>query len=593
MRRVRRLQLSAPDDGLRRRGQLLLEDALRTATLPGAEEARLVLVRRLRVEAIDPRGGSAAVARSLAERLRQAGLTACPGEDPAAERAPVVAFASALEASIALATRLGRGEPAPGWHWPLAVPAYRPGAAAADNLRSLLQATFALPGAAVASAVWLEALVEAGAAEPLLASLSAADAEGLLRLGGWPPTPEPAMAPAPAGPLAALPALWRAPLACWLPRWGPTDPRGLWLVAMALAARQPARVGSPSLLAQAQATLRALEHPPHAAPRDAAASAEPPGVSPRQGFAADAFASSRARGTAAASAPAETEHQPPLGSGAGPGDRPEPLQPAAAADAPAESPRPQPQSGPEPSPAAAPAAARADAASVSGHGGEAPESNALLPPHLDPSGFLVPEAEAAGRVAPAGMDPALAAAADDAPPRPRPATSAPGLAQPSAWAGLAFLVVLLRLEGFEGWLERHPALLDADLPRRLLRGVADGLGVPQNDPLRIALALEELAPPPATGALASAATVACLSRRWRRRLRRWGQRPGRPTVRDLTRRPGLVVASRTHLEVWFEPRQAEIRLRRHGLDLDPGWVPWLGRVLTFHYDRRGPGDGER
>jgi hypothetical protein len=27
----------------------------------------------------------------------------------------------------------------------------------------------------------------------------------------------------------------------------------------------------------------------------------------------------------------------------------------------------------------------------------------------------------------------------------------------------------------------------------------------------------------------------------------------------------------------------DIEVRRAGLDLDPGWVPWLGRVVTFGY----------
>jgi len=28
----------------------------------------------------------------------------------------------------------------------------------------------------------------------------------------------------------------------------------------------------------------------------------------------------------------------------------------------------------------------------------------------------------------------------------------------------------------------------------------------------------------------------------------------------------------------------DIAVRRAGLDIDPGWVPWLGRVIRFHYD---------
>jgi hypothetical protein len=26
-----------------------------------------------------------------------------------------------------------------------------------------------------------------------------------------------------------------------------------------------------------------------------------------------------------------------------------------------------------------------------------------------------------------------------------------------------------------------------------------------------------------------------------------------------------------------------LEIRLAGLDLDPGWVPWLGRVVSFHY----------
>jgi hypothetical protein len=31
----------------------------------------------------------------------------------------------------------------------------------------------------------------------------------------------------------------------------------------------------------------------------------------------------------------------------------------------------------------------------------------------------------------------------------------------------------------------------------------------------------------------------------------------------------------------------ELPLRCAGLDLDPGWVPWLGRVVGYRYDLDG------
>jgi hypothetical protein len=29
---------------------------------------------------------------------------------------------------------------------------------------------------------------------------------------------------------------------------------------------------------------------------------------------------------------------------------------------------------------------------------------------------------------------------------------------------------------------------------------------------------------------------------------------------------------------------ADIALRRAGWDIDPGWLPWIGRVIRFHFD---------
>jgi hypothetical protein len=53
--------------------------------------------------------------------------------------------------------------------------------------------------------------------------------------------------------------------------------------------------------------------------------------------------------------------------------------------------------------------------------------------------------------------------------------------------------------------------------------------------------------------------------------------------RDVVLRPGRIAATRTHVDVLFELAQADVRIRKAGLDVDPGWVPWLGRVVSFHY----------
>ncbi len=45
----------------------------------------------------------------------------------------------------------------------------------------------------------------------------------------------------------------------------------------------------------------------------------------------------------------------------------------------------------------------------------------------------------------------------------------------------------------------------------------------------------------------------------------------------------------THWDVMFDINRTDLRLRRVALDSDPGWVPWLGRVVRFHYDSEGQG----
>ena len=49
------------------------------------------------------------------------------------------------------------------------------------------------------------------------------------------------------------------------------------------------------------------------------------------------------------------------------------------------------------------------------------------------------------------------------------------------------------------------------------------------------------------------------------------------------RRPGLVALTRTHLDVVLDIETIDITVRRAGLDRDPGWVPTLQRIVSFHF----------
>jgi hypothetical protein len=46
---------------------------------------------------------------------------------------------------------------------------------------------------------------------------------------------------------------------------------------------------------------------------------------------------------------------------------------------------------------------------------------------------------------------------------------------------------------------------------------------------------------------------------------------------------GQLSISHTHVDLTLSSRDADVRLRRAGLDLDPGWVPALGMIVLFHF----------
>jgi hypothetical protein len=69
--------------------------------------------------------------------------------------------------------------------------------------------------------------------------------------------------------------------------------------------------------------------------------------------------------------------------------------------------------------------------------------------------------------------------------------------------------------------------------------------------------------------------------RWLARCRRHLRRHVGIGLYSLVCRPARVAITATHVDVRQGLDAADLRIRRAGLDVDPGWVPWLGRVLAL------------
>lgn len=57
---------------------------------------------------------------------------------------------------------------------------------------------------------------------------------------------------------------------------------------------------------------------------------------------------------------------------------------------------------------------------------------------------------------------------------------------------------------------------------------------------------------------------------------------------SLIQVPARVAATASHIDVYFPLAAVRLPVRLAALDVNPGWVPWLGRVVTFYYRDTGP-----
>jgi hypothetical protein len=189
----------------------------------------------------------------------------------------------------------------------------------------------------------------------------------------------------------------------------------------------------------------------------------------------------------------------------------------------------------------------------------------------------------------------LAASVDDSPAEvgtvPPDAEAEPGA--PTNWAGLLFLLNAASAAGLPDVLET-----DVRLAARPLRWMVHQLAlrmvpVRADDPAALALAgLPPAAPVPA-GAPSEPAEEAALVQH----AAAWAAAVGHvleqarhpeddtpiPTLWSLARRPGWIVADPGWLEVQLNLDEVDLLVRRAGLDLDPGWLDWLGTVVVFRY----------
>ena len=541
-RSVRRLHLRAESEVAVRRALPALEDAFRTATLPDAG-ARLMFVRRLTLGRL-PRGASPQHLSVLLEsRFLEAGWTLVHGA-VAANDVEAVWFRDTNEAHEVAALRIASGRDVDAWYWPLAVPALAVETSPAGRLREIAFALAAREEAPAALRAWVVAMVRAGHAAQLIAALRTGDGLVLLQAAGMRQSVAAAMGRAPDRPRNDA-ASERAPETGRI-RDLPDDRVDFvrrmlegtaWHSTIAVTAPTAGDAGPPQESGSAGQTQRLDAAAIAAGPQSTVADSAEPG----------ATVTSSARAASGSVSPPPAHFAPALVSSS----QKDTLEFLAGPRSPASEP----------------------ARDVPSGGGADREQGRPVREH---SPWTMPHAG------------------------------------PTAAGGLLFIVPVLERVGFRQWYES----LGADqarvtsCARQIFGALLSRLRIAEDDPAW------HLAAPGGSFRLKAEATTGIVgvgrprtlrsqaedvqgSSRgfrlqaegfapdvWLTACRRWLRRRARIGLASLVVRPARLALTATHADVFFPLSGSDLRVRRAALDVDPGWVPWLGRVVGFHYEDR-------
>ncbi len=535
-RRIRNLKLYGRNNDDLLKARYLLEEAFRTASLPGLPPNAMVLVRRLDLGKIRAGVSVVQVADTISETVRAlAAQAVCIDQQPAND-ASVVWLSDALQPYRVLLQRLLDGKLADEWYWQSLFPEQDLNLNE-QLLTQLLIKACQTPLKGLAVSLVIQSCLAPVRLSRLLAFVTPALARRILHAQGISPFSLPATETQATfsaeikamQPIAApnLSLAWRNAINSVVARWGEEDERSGWLAWQGLVCHQPAWLERSNTLQRIdvsewlQAWSRGRDF--HNS-RNVAGDEIPPNPPFAKGGMGEEFIYREASDEVGAGVRVATLSPPPLQRGAG-GDLP---------------------------------------------GDEQVSSN---------SDENIAQSLASNTELSVSF---------------------------TQHAGFAFVIPLLQRIGISELLGNHERLLELDFPRQLLWMMAKRFAVVENDPVYslfenfqpiVNVPLEDIQLPAIwTGMTtrsgrplspASTASLNDLINTTQLLAGLYLRRHCALSLHGLIQRPGRVALSHTHWDVMFDINQTDLRLRRLALDSDPGWVPWLGRVVQFHYDSEG------
>jgi len=533
-RHVRRSVLRIGEGASRHRIAYSLEEALRLATLPGEEEGRVYCFRRVSLSGVPAEANRRVWMEQIQNALGALAVQSIHASDPRAAAADAVYFNNieeALETLLRNAVRANGGArfATPEWFANSAI-----GLAPESGYSAQIPA--------ILERLRPQSMAPAAAASILFAALGNADPVGLLNaipiilIREWLHELDGQASLSATLPPLQLPSEMKIALQRSASHLGWKDPATIWLAAQAVLALSPGAWSSGTVVKRARATLRTLEEEQARGPRDRSAATLRNSGTRQLVFDNDDETTLRSHSL-----------------GAGPADP-----------------------------------ARQDEMKLSRSRARAGEQYA--------SETTSETEEITANSESTAIEPSES-----------PTARQPLLGEATHSAGLYFLLNVLRTLGIAAALDVNPVLAQANFATHILRRLATEAGVASNDPIMLCLTptqdafvltnevLANLSLQPETWPQGFAISRRAnfdsnyLLRVWTVATKRWCWRMGRITLDEIVHRDGRVWLTRTDLDVTFPLASADLRIRRIGLDIDPGWLPWFGecgRVVRFHYSDR-------
>jgi hypothetical protein len=542
-RYVRRARLRVSAGAPRHRLAFAMEEALRLLSLPGEDQGRTYYFRYVRIAGLPPGGDRGGWLKKFQEALEQQARQAVYAAAPWASQAEVVFFHSEQEALEILLHRMLTQETAQEWFWPMVAGKCGDGEREQPSVLDVVERLRAQPASWAAVARALFARPRFDTIRLLRAIPAAAMQAWIEEMEAGPDLRQASLAAylAAESPWPQQPAVRSA-----LQVFGAANPGVLWLSALADLLDSPSDLAAGVAVRRARIRLQRL--------------ALAPGNYAVQEIHNDERATAT-RLTVVAQESAQGVRDDGIDLSAGSaitGKRSEPI--------PAEA---------DPKPAGA------------AEGAVLPEFHANA---------QLATAEAVSAAAPAISQRSL-----QPPELEETAASLPWLLSgaPTRAAGLFFLLNAMGRIGMAEALSVRLAVPQF-VPRLLLR-LGQQSGAAEDDPILawlqtlvadspagdLPLPLDASFWPGNLSPSPHVVTAEDLVRLWSVAVRRWCWRLARVNTNEIVRRDGVFFVNRTDLDVSLPIEATDVRIRKAGLDLDPGWLPWFGHVVRFQYLFRG------